>query len=586
MHKRFLRIFLTFIVFQFFFVTGYAEAATYGNKVAEKKVKVTPEVTHIYNQYKSGSIVEAVNILDINLNDSFTNIGIGFPNPLNSLKTTTLLAKANSYSGHRVVGAVNASFFLGNGMPANLLAQNNKIVNFGVLGENFESPTQNPVAFGIGKDGKAIADYYNTSLTFKINGKTYNIDRIDHVRETDKTVLYTAAQKATGTNEWGSEIVVENSSKNTKELNFGDKFSGTISSITKKGQPGNSTIPTDGFVISVQNTEIANELSSLPIGTTVEVELAIDQKWKDAQYILAAGPLLVKDGKVNISMPTTSSFAKTRRARTAVAVDATGKHVFLVTVDQSSTKDSKYLSNGTSLTDLASYLVSLGASSAINLDGGGSTTMSVLQAGGTYPLRVNVPSDRSSNNSVVERSVSAILQVVNSGVYMDVSSRHWAINEILDLNSAGLVKGYPDATFKPDANITRAETATIIARALNLKSTKNPGFTDVKSTHYAYNDIAAVAEKGIFIGREKGHFYPDGKLTRAEMATVLARAYELSGSSKVPFSDVKASNWAYNDIQTLVASNLLEGYPDNTFKPERQITRAEFVTLLSRVRNN
>lgn len=570
------KAFIILLILQFTLGYGVLEAQAYGNKVSEKSVKVTPEVTHTYTKYLSGSTPAVVNMLDINLNDPFTKVEIGFPNPLNSLKTTTLLAKENSYAGHKVVGAVNASFFLGNGMPANLLAKDNKIVNYGILGEKFESPTQKPVAFGVTKNGTATADYYNTDLSFTVNGKKYSIDLINNERTADKNVLYTASERTTGTNEWGTELVISQSTSNTKELHFGDRFKGTISAITRKGTGGNAIVPSDGFVISVQNTDLGNELSSLPIGTEVEVSLAIDDKWKDAQFILAGGPLLVKDGNVHISMPTSSSFVKTRRARTAVAVDSTGKRVFMVTVDQSDA------SKGTSLTSLASYLVSIGAKYAINLDGGGSTTMSVLPAGGSYPVRVNVPSDPGNT----ERRVSAILQVVNTSVYSDVSSRHWAVNEILDLYNRSLVKGYPNGSFKPDNTITRAETATIIARALNLQATTGASFPDVKSSHYAYQDISAASEKGIFIGREKGQFIPEGKLTRAEMATVLTRAYQLSGSGHIPFSDVKASNWAYNEIQILVASNLLKGYPDNTFKPNRQITRAEFVTLLSRVLNN
>ncbi|UZN00063.1 hypothetical protein OL548_09400 [Lysinibacillus sp. MHQ-1] len=61
--------------------------------------------------------------------------------------------------------------FLGNGMPANLLAEKNEIVNYGILGDTYDSPTQKPVAFGLSKSGKAIADYYTTNLSFQVNGK-------------------------------------------------------------------------------------------------------------------------------------------------------------------------------------------------------------------------------------------------------------------------------------------------------------------------------------------------------------------------------------------------------------------------------
>ena len=395
-------VFMTFVLF-FVFVLP-ASATVFDNKTSESNTIVAPAVTHIQEKYQSDSTYEAVNILDINLADTYTSLELGVPNPLNSLKTVTNLANENNYTGHRVVGATNASYFLGNGFPANLLAKNNQIINYGILGENFESPTQQPVAFGISKTGHAIADYYSTELSFTVNGQTYSIDLINSERTESKTVLFTPAKKTTGTNEYGVEIVVTNASQNTKDLHFGDHITGTISNVTQYGQPGNSTIPEDGFVISVHNQELAAQLSALPVGTPIEVSLSIDEKWMDAQYILAGGPLLVKDGAVNISMPTNSSFASARHPRTAIAVDSTGKRVFLVTVDG---RQSGY-SNGTSLTDLASYLISKGASAAINLDGGGSTAMVVRQPGGYSPLLVNSPSDG------YERRVSAILQVVNT----------------------------------------------------------------------------------------------------------------------------------------------------------------------------
>ena len=62
------------------------------------------------------------------------------------------------------MGATNSSYFTGNGFPANLLAKNNQILNYGILGEKFESPTQQPVAFGISKTGQRYVDYYSTKL--------------------------------------------------------------------------------------------------------------------------------------------------------------------------------------------------------------------------------------------------------------------------------------------------------------------------------------------------------------------------------------------------------------------------------------
>lgn len=829
MAKKLGMIVITFILMQFSINLSVASASVFDNKVTENKTEVSPQVTHIKRTYQSGSTKEVVNMLDINLANTYTKLEVGLPNPLNSLKTTSSLAKEYSTLGHRVVGAVNASYFLGNGVPANLLAQNNEIMNYGILGDGNNSPTQNPIAFGISNSGKAIIDYYNTDLSFTVNGKEYPIDLINSERTENKTVLYTPGKKSTGTNQWGIEIIANSATQDTTSLHFGDQFSGVVSNVTGYNTSGNSAIPSDGFVISVQNKELAAELAaSVAAGATVEVGLAIDQKWMDAQYILAAGPLLVKDSKVNISMSTSSEFAKTRAPRTAVAVDSTGTKVFLVTVDG---RQSGY-SNGTSLADLASYLISQGASAAINLDGGGSTTMVVRNPGGYSPRLVNSPSEGS------ERRVSAILQVVNTApqgtlksmtlgsipkevikgssinlkvasaydqylnpleldsanvkwsvegnigtingttftanakgqgkiiaqydgikveqtvkvidtedkilldsfdsaskwsssaakatasvanssksepfrqgssslklsydfsssesgtkaayaisktpititgqpnhlgvwvygdggnhwlrgvivdgagakhtvdfteqgelnwtgwkyvtasmpsdislplkferlyiteptashqnkgkvyfdqlqavynenykeqAYTDVSKTHWAITAIENLNEQELIKGYLDGTFKPTNSITRAEAATIIARALNLKSTKTISYSDVSPSHYAASAISALSEKGIMTGRTAGKFSPDGKLTRAEVATLLKRAYQLTGTTTVTYRDLKSTHWAYGSIQTLVANDLAKGFEDNTFRPDASISRAEFATFLDRV---
>ncbi len=664
MARKLVTIGVVFFVLMFSVNPTYGQAAVFDNKIKEEKKEVSPQVTHIQQTYSSNSIREFVNVLDINLNNTYTELEVGVPNPINSLLTTTNMAKQNTYDGHRVVGAVNASYFLGNGMPANLLAQNNEIINYGILGDTFESPTQKPVAFGLSKTGKAIADYYSTNLSFQVNGKSYPIDLINSERSTDKTVLYTPDKRTTGTNNWGIEIVVSSASQDMQVLHFGDRLSGTVSNVTTYGAEGNSTVPSDGFVISVQNKELATELSQIAAGTDIDVKLSIDEKWMDAQFILAAGPMLVKNGKTEISMPTNSNFASSRSPRTAVAVDATGTKVFLVTIDGRL----KGHSNGVSLTDLASYLISMGASSAINLDGGGSTAMVVRNPGGYFANLVNVPSDGG------ERRVSAILQVVNTAppgkvksitlsnvnqvtkgssvdmkvasaydqylnpvtispsninwtvegnigkmdgatftatqkgegkiigeydgvrtsttvkvvdlaekpIFTDVTNDHWAFSDIQSLYNKSLIKGYENGTFKPEASITRAEAATIIARALNLSTTKNSSFKDVSKSHYAYSAIAAVEQAGIIKGQAAGKFNPNGQLSRAEMAAILTRAYKLTGTSKVNFTDVKSTHWAYSDIQALVTNNLTGGFPDNTFRPNTQITRAQFSSFLNR----
>lgn len=238
-------------------------SAAFDQKVENKQTNVSPGVLYTKEKYESATTTEAVNFLSIDLANSYTALEIGMPNPINSLKTTSAISKIHNYEGHRVVGATNASYFLGNGYPANLLVNNNVIVNYGILGENNNSPTQQPVAFGISKSGQAIADYYKTDLSFTVAGQKVTIDRINNERTTGTTVLYTASQASTNTNNWGLEIVVSGASKDTKSLSFGDSITGTVMSVTEYGQAGNSSVPQDGFVLSIQDKTVAEQLKDL-----------------------------------------------------------------------------------------------------------------------------------------------------------------------------------------------------------------------------------------------------------------------------------------------------------------------------------
>ncbi|MFD1929327.1 S-layer homology domain-containing protein [Sporosarcina siberiensis] len=834
MFKKIIHIFSVIVGVQLALTASFVGASVFQNKTNSNETKLSPGVTHIHESYKTNSVYQSVNLLNINLNDPFTKLEIGVPNPLYKLKTTSSFARENSHLGHRVIGATNAAFFGGNGSPVNLIAENNVIRNYGILGGNYESPTQSPVAFGISKSGKAIADYYSTQLTLSLSGSNPIIlEGVNRERAEGQTILYTSAVNTTKTNAWGVEIVVTNASKNTANLAFGDEITGTIHSITKVGQAADAKVPADGFVISSHDKAIISQLEELTAGTQVTLNVNIDQKWKDAKYILGAGPLLVKDNKTHISMPTASSFVASRHPRTAIGIDATGSKVFLVTVDGRRAGHS----NGTSLQDLSKLLIAKGAVSAINLDGGGSTTMVTSQPGSLFPKMINIPSEGyerrvsaimqavsvappgtiksfklDSLSQVVNKGGSAVIEIkeaidiydnpfqysaqnitwqvegnigemegnkfiaTNNGTgnvvakigdksakvqiqvfdadtrpilldpitntdnwtvttarakaslenssvaenksfgkqsvkvkydfttselgvkaaylkskslikmdsypkylgvwvhgdqnknwlrgsiidgtgkshtidftselglnwsgwryvkaelptnltmplsfeqiyiaqpsaelqkkgviyfseleaiysdeyeqssYFDIKTDHWAKDSIQYLYKSDLIKGYPNGTFKPNNSLTRAEAASLIARTLKLTSTKPNPFKDVNEKNFAYNDIAAVAEKGIVIGREKGMFYPNGALTRAEMASILSRAFELTKTSNQSkqFSDVHSSHWAYNAIVELVNSELTSGYPDGTFKPNNKITRAEFSVFLDKVLN-
>ncbi|MBH0230719.1 S8 family serine peptidase [Halobacillus yeomjeoni] len=158
----------------------------------------------------------------------------------------------------------------------------------------------------------------------------------------------------------------------------------------------------------------------------------------------------------------------------------------------------------------------------------------------------------------------------------------WAEPYIEYLVDEGLMIGYPDGTFGFSKPITRAAAATVIGRELGLPQ-EHGNFKDVPKSHWASGYIGAMEKAGILTGYKDGTFRPDKPMTREEMAAVIVRAYELTGSSNVRFSDVDPDSWSYKYISTLVANGIVSGYPDGTFRPGLDIKRSEFAALMARL---
>ncbi|WP_053104177.1 leucine-rich repeat domain-containing protein [Bacillus sp. FJAT-27231] len=169
-----------------------------------------------------------------------------------------------------------------------------------------------------------------------------------------------------------------------------------------------------------------------------------------------------------------------------------------------------------------------------------------------------------------------------SGKFKDVPSDHWAINEIKQLNSKGIINGFPDGTFKPSQNVTKAQAAIMVAKAMNinLKNRPNPHYSDIGASHTAYKAIAALADDGIYLPSK--NFYPNQALTREEMARILATAYYLEGTGNSSFKDVPKSYWAYKYVDALAYHHITSGYPDGTFKLKTPVTRAQFSVFVSK----
>ncbi|MBD2847120.1 FIVAR domain-containing protein [Paenibacillus sp. IB182496] len=145
------------------------------------------------------------------------------------------------------------------------------------------------------------------------------------------------------------------------------------------------------------------------------------------------------------------------------------------------------------------------------------------------------------------------------------------------------MNGYPDGNFRPDRDVTRAEMAAMLSRLAELTGKTAAGYPDVAASHWAAGDIARALEAGLMSGYPDGSFRPQSGITRAEMAAVVANNLGLDEVAGSPFADVSASHWASGIIAAVQETGIMGGYPDGSFAPDRQLTRAEAVTILNRV---
>ena len=149
------------------------------------------------------------------------------------------------------------------------------------------------------------------------------------------------------------------------------------------------------------------------------------------------------------------------------------------------------------------------------------------------------------------------------------------------------VVGYSDSTVRPNANISRAEVATIFFRLLKAdirdgNLTADNEFSDVSDGQWHNKAISTMAKLGIVKGRRADRFDPDASITRAEFAAICARFSTRPVENSGSFSDI-SGHWAENEIERAAAFGWISGYPDGTFRPDARITRAEAMTMINRV---
>jgi hypothetical protein len=178
------------------------------------------------------------------------------------------------------------------------------------------------------------------------------------------------------------------------------------------------------------------------------------------------------------------------------------------------------------------------------------------------------------------------LRLLRLKEFSDVPEDFWVRVPISILAMERVVSGYPDGTFKPEGNITRAEICTLLmkTKGLTVKKLTRRTFKDVPVTHWAAGYIAEAVRGGVVKGYPDGTFRPNGLITRAEGVATIARFAKLPAARVLesPFTDVPGRHWAAKEILSAKEAGLLQYLEGKDFELNRKLTRAEVVEILSK----
>ncbi len=336
------------------------------NAAAQDFKTVHPGVEYAQIEKNIGGINVKINLLRLDLTEVRLDVVHAMDASIGT-ETTSSLAER-----HGAIAAINAGFFR---LDKSIFAGED--VGVLMIDKDLVSESTNGRIALLISNGSSNTDvrfaHLDTNEEILIGNNIFQIKGIDRERKKNDLVKYTPYfHRTTLTDRNGLEIVV----RKGKIVSINDGI-------------GSSIIPVDGFVISANGTFRENLLKAAKIGKKIEVRPG--SGFSGSEDIVAGVPQLVKNGKIDITWEqekASKSFVETRHPRTAVAKLKDGKFL-MITVDGRSES-----SGGLGLQDLAEYLLELGAVDAMNLDGGGSTTMFL------DGKIVNTPSDKEGERKI------------------------------------------------------------------------------------------------------------------------------------------------------------------------------------------
>lgn len=163
---------------------------------------------------------------------------------------------------------------------------------------------------------------------------------------------------------------------------------------------------------------------------------------------------------------------------------------------------------------------------------------------------------------------------------------HWSEEVFTKWIEEGLLSGFLDGTYRPDATMTRAEYVSILQKIFTLRATQPSPFADVKATAWYYDAVAASYSSDVIGDLVEENFRPDENITRAESAVFAANATGISGGDVSHYTDAMSiPDWAIGAIGGMSGHGFLNGKPNGEFAPNDTLTRAEAVTFLDKIMN-
>lgn len=169
-----------------------------------------------------------------------------------------------------------------------------------------------------------------------------------------------------------------------------------------------------------------------------------------------------------------------------------------------------------------------------------------------------------------------------TNLFSDVADTHWAYTAINELAQNMILNGYLDGTFKPENNITRAEFAKIIVSATDcFDHTATSSFNDVSLDDWHYSYVSTAYKLGYITGYPDGSFHPDDNISRADICTIVNRVLKAAPSSGTVFADdADIPTYAKDAVYALASKEIVNGFSDGSFAPKAYATRAQTAKII------